>query len=88
MTNTDSIAVTGSEGTGETVEIDLTGGPFEPGFTAEPGTPEIEFEISLTGDQGDLLTIVGTAERDAIRAGRAGIALNGDDDMDVDRPGS
>ena len=67
--NTDSIVVNGSAGSVETLTIDLDGGPFAPGATAESGSSEIEISL-LLGDATDRLVIRGSAGPDAISVGR------------------
>jgi Ca2+-binding RTX toxin-like protein len=82
VTNTDTIVINGAPGR-QYVNIYLTGGPFEPGFTAEgAGTSEIEFQGSLQ-DGNNFVYIEGTAGPDTLTAGVGGINLNGDTDADV-----
>ena len=83
VTTTDRIDAAPTETGGELV-IDLAGGPFEPGLTAEAsGQSEIEF----TGDLYSApLTIIGSEGRDHIVFGSAGMNLNADEsspDADV-----
>jgi Ca2+-binding RTX toxin-like protein len=60
--------------------VDLSGGPFSPGFGNEAtGIPEIEFQY-LTPT---FLNVQGTAGADHLTFGQGGINLNGDDDTDV-----
>ena len=60
--------------------VDLHGGPFAPGFTAEPqGLPEIE--IQYIGPT--FLDVRGSAGPDHLTLGAGGVNLNGDDDVDV-----
>jgi hemolysin type calcium-binding protein len=60
--------------------VDLSGGPFEPGFGNEAtGIPEIEIQY-LTPT---FLNVQGTAGADHLTFGAGGINLNGDDDTDV-----
>lgn len=80
-----------------TFTIDLSGGPFAPGATDEPGTTdEIEFDLSSdTGVFGnDSIVILGTSGNDTIIAGdnpmgvpftfaEDGANLNNDEDADV-----
>ena len=83
VTNTDSIVVSGVVGSTESVTIDLSGGPFGPGATAE-ATGASELEISLLlGDASDLVTVSGSAGADRIVVGAAGIAFTTDGDADV-----
>src|SRR5688572_5717016 len=90
VTNTDTVRVTGNSPLVATF-VDMTGGPFAPGMTAEPdGTSEIEFEINLSAspdanpfDEGDLVVALGTSGADVITTTVAaeplpqGINLNG-----------
>jgi Ca2+-binding RTX toxin-like protein len=67
----------------ETLIVDLSGGAFEPGFTAEPsGSSEIEIVTSL-GDTTDVIVVRGTPGNDTIRMGSTGMGLNSDSDGDV-----
>lgn len=81
-TNTDSIAITGEVGTNETLTIDMRGGVFGPGATAETNTPEIEIATSL-GDATDRIVVYGTDGPDYFAAGQNGFAANGDGDVDI-----
>ena len=73
VTNTDTVRVTGSTPLVATF-VDMTGGPFVPGMTAEPdGTSEIEFEINFSASpdadpfsEGDLVVALGTSGADVI----------------------
>ena len=81
--NTDGITLTGGSGTLEQLTIDLSGGAFAPGFTAETtGSSEIEITTVL-GEAGDAITILGSAGDDAISIGTSGAALNADGDVDL-----
>jgi hypothetical protein len=88
VTNTDRIDVR-SKGLG-TVTLSLKGGPFAPGFSADPdGSSEIE--LSAGGD--GLIALVGSSAPDHFRymtaEGRSGLNLNpgpGDRDIDVFLP--
>ena len=80
--NTDSITITAPQGTAEGATIDLTGGPFAPGFTTETGSSEIEISIDL-GDTADTVTILGSPDPDTIYVGRKGVAFNADGDGDI-----
>jgi Ca2+-binding RTX toxin-like protein len=80
--NTDSISVTGSSSTTETLVIDHRGGLFAPGFTAEFNSPEIEITTNL-GNATDTVTFYGTEGDDYMSAGQLGMALNADGDVDV-----
>jgi Ca2+-binding RTX toxin-like protein len=68
----------------ETVTIDLSGGPFAPGKTAESnGVSEIEFEIG-GGNGTDRLFVNGGPKADSIAfQGLATARLNGDADADI-----
>ena len=58
-TNTDSIAIAGTAGTVETLTLDMSGGAFAPGATAEGGgVSEIEIATTL-GDATDVVVIRG-----------------------------
>ena len=81
-TNTDTILVSGAAASVEALTIDLSGGPFAPGATAESGTSEIEISL-LLGDAADLLTVRGTAGPDTISIGTNGISYTPDADVDV-----
>lgn len=89
--NTDSIQILDSVvpagGAAPQVTIDLSGGPFAPGFTDEPGSSdEIEIHLELSGVALPQLTIVGSSGDDHVVAGALGINLNADepdDDVDV-----
>ncbi len=80
--NTDSIAVIGAGGSGETLTIDQSGGAFAPGATGETGAPEIEIAVNL-GDATDAVVVLGTPGDDSIAVGTSGVALNADGDVDV-----
>jgi hypothetical protein len=63
----DSITASDTSNGTTTFTIDLAGGPFEPGATTtgEGTSPEIEFQVDLTGQFPDRLGIVGTGGPDA-----------------------
>jgi Ca2+-binding RTX toxin-like protein len=93
VTNTDTVLVSGA-GPADEVTIDLSGGPFAPGLTAETdgGTSEIEFIADLGGGSppGKLHVTAGTGP-DRITVGSGGINLNADEavaDSDVAVPSS
>jgi Ca2+-binding RTX toxin-like protein len=76
--NTDLVQVTHTGRSADTV--DLSGGPFEPGFTNETtGISEIELQF-LTPTFVD---VRGSAGADTLTFGAGGVNLNGDDDSDV-----
>lgn len=82
--NTDTINVTG---TGDhSLLIDLSGGPFAPGVTDEPGaSDEIEFSVDLGGTSDfDFLGIEGSSGADAVVMGTGGINLNAAETDGVD----
>jgi hypothetical protein len=83
VTNTDRIAIRGTE-IPESFTIDLTGGAFAPGVATEAtGTPEIELVLTTSSGQ-DNLNILGGTTNDTLRVGRQGSALlNGDTDIDL-----
>jgi Ca2+-binding RTX toxin-like protein len=83
VANRDTINVTGSGGN-ESVTIDLTEGPFEPGAVNEAGTTdEIEFVLNLGAGATDTVAILGQPGADTITVGESGINLNDADDVDV-----
>jgi Ca2+-binding RTX toxin-like protein len=88
MTTTDLIEVTATVPI--TVEIDLNGGAFAPGATAEAkGTSEIEWALELAA--GSTLVVEGGPDRDVVVAAKdatgAGLAFGaGDDDLEVRFP--
>lgn len=91
VTTTDQIQVTDtSNGTTE-FTIDLSQGPFAPGFTdEEDGTSEIEFSVDLGGFFPDRLVVVGTDGADDMLFRSDGLNLNNgaepllvDKDVDV-----
>lgn len=87
VTNTDTILVTGTgAGQPDDLTLDLAGGPFAPGLTAETdgGEPEIEISADLPG--GGDLRIGGADGNDVITLGAGGANLNADEavgDADV-----
>ncbi len=95
VTNTERILATGTAANNQDLRIDLSGGPFAPGKTAEAtGTSEIEFSVNLgeapTGqpaDSGDGVIVSGTTGADLLSVGANGFNLNGDDDVDVTTAG-
>lgn len=76
--NTDLIQIAH---TGESAStVDLRGGPFAPGFTAEPvGASEIE--LQFLGPT--FLDVRGSAGADRLSLASGGVNLDGDDDADV-----
>ena len=83
--NTDTVLI-GATGDTAAVGIDLSGGPFTPGFTDEPGSAsdEIELVLDLPGDS--LPAVLGTAGEDWFVVGAGGINMNAaepDDEADV-----
>lgn len=95
VTTTDRIQVTDtSNGTTE-FTIDLSQGPFAPGFTDEgDGTSEIEFSVDLGGFFPDRLVVVGTSAADNMQFRSDGLNLNNgaeplliDKDVDVTTSG-
>ena len=84
VNNIDSVTVTGTDGS-ETLILDLSGGTFAPGATAEStGLSEIEFDVDL-GDGTDELSILGSSGVDKITFGSTAVKLNGDADQDMSR---
>lgn len=86
VTNTEEILVTGTgPSQPDDLTIDLGGGPFAPGPSAEAdgGEPEIEISADLPG--GGDLRIAGADDNDVIALGAAGANLNADEAVgDVD----
>ena len=81
--NTDTIVVNGASGSIERLTVDLSGGMFAPGATAEAsGVSEIEVSITL-GDTSDIVVVSGTDGPDTISLGTTGIAYTTDGDADV-----
>jgi Ca2+-binding RTX toxin-like protein len=81
--NTDTIFVFGSAGAKERLVVNLTGGAFAPGATAEPaGSPEIEIVTSL-GSATDEILVLGSVADEMLVAGSAGMAFNNDSDADL-----
>ncbi len=70
------------------ITIDLSGGPFAPGATDEPGSSSDEIELHLQFDRValPLLTVAGSSGADHVVAGAGGLNLNAaepDDDVDL-----
>lgn len=85
VTNTDTIDVS-STGTAAEVVIDLSGGPFAPGETAETDAADSEIEWLVDLLAGSTLRIVGSDQPDDVVVGADGINLNADEatgDVDV-----
>jgi hypothetical protein len=83
VTNTDQIKVVAKEGS--VAWIELRGGPFAPGRTAEEdGFPEIEFTLS----GADFAEVMGGPSPDHFQflkaGGKTGVNLNADEDEDLD----
>jgi Ca2+-binding RTX toxin-like protein len=75
VANTDTIVVTAT-GIPTQITIDLSGGPFAPGATAEGGgSSEIEFTFDIAAGT-PTLRVAGSASADEIVAGDGGINLN------------
>ncbi len=93
VTTTETIQVTGT-GPGDEVTIDLSGGAFAPGKTAEAdgGDSEIEFVVDLgSGTPIGKVHLLGSAGSDAITIGDGGVNLNaaeavGDADVTFTNP--
>jgi Ca2+-binding RTX toxin-like protein len=88
--STETITVN-DQSTGATqLIIDLSGGPFAPGFSTEGGSsPEIEFAVNLGESSGDdtlldLVRIQGTGGADPIAVGSGGINLNPTEGAGID----
>ena len=61
-----------SDGQDAVLFIDLSGGPFAPGFSNEDDdSPEVEFDVSLPGSQSEI-DIYGTSDVDTVSAGSLG----------------
>ena len=82
VNNIDTINVNGSTGA-ETAVIDLSGGTFSPGATAEgTGTSEIEFNADL-GSGSDTVVVQGGSTDEFLDVTGSGVKLNNDTDTDV-----
>ena len=82
-TTTDTIVVNGTTGA-ENVTVDLSGGQFAPGVSAEgSGLAEIEFVVDLSTGVLDRVTVTGSGSADDVALGLSGLNLNADDDVDV-----
>src|SRR6266511_2384207 len=87
VTNTDTIKVIGAAGSDQLLSINVSGGPFAPGKTDEPGSSdEIEFNVDLGGDLSDGVSVFGALSGNVIRAGAKGLNLNAGeaDGIDLD----
>jgi Ca2+-binding RTX toxin-like protein len=85
VNNVDTITVTDSSPGGPTgIFIDLSGGPFAPGFSSEPASPEIEFSIQGGGGLNDMVKVLGSEGVDIVVLGRGGINLRADEAAGVD----
>lgn len=90
MTSTETITVNDQSSGPTQLIIDLSGGPFAPGFSTEGGaSPEVEFVVNLGETPGDdtlldLVRIQGTSGSDPIVAGSDGINLNPTEATGVD----
>lgn len=83
--DTDTITATGS-GAGNQLTIDLGGGAFAPGKTAESDGADSEIEWSVDLGQNGIVRVLGGAGVDTIAVGGGGINLNGAEasgDIDV-----
>ena len=90
VTNTDLIRVDGTTASSQAARIDLGGGQFEPGLTAEAGggaVSEIEIEVDLRTGASEEIQVFGGIGADTIGFGTAGGKLNGDADVDVTSSG-
>jgi hypothetical protein len=72
--------------------IDLSGGPFEPGYTAEANSSEIEFQLTDNGSGvNDMFVVTGGNAAKNITLGTNGVNLNADEalgrDVDVTTSG-
>jgi Ca2+-binding RTX toxin-like protein len=75
VTNTDTITVTDGSAGSNRVDIDLSDGPFAPGFTNElGGSDEIEIQVDLGAGNSDELRLLGTSGDDSLRLGSGGLA--------------
>ncbi len=80
--NTDTIFVFGSAAK-ERLVVNLTGGPFAPGATAEAaGSSEIEIVTSLASTNDEILAL-GSVSDETLAAGATGMAFNADGDADL-----
>src|SRR4051812_8110819 len=79
----DRIAVLGGAES-DTLELDLSGGPFAPGATPEAaGLSEIEITAELGGTPDDRVLVQGSAGNDTLTVGADGLSLDDDGDRDV-----
>jgi Ca2+-binding RTX toxin-like protein len=86
--NTDTIFVFGSSGAKERLVVNLTGGPFAPGATAEAaGASEIEIVTSLGGPNDEIL-VLGSVADETLVAGSTGMAFTNDADADLTYSGA
>jgi Ca2+-binding RTX toxin-like protein len=90
MTSTETITVNDQSSGATQLIIDLSGGPFAPGFSTEGGaSPEVEFAVNLGESPGDdtlldLVRVRGTSASDPLAAGTDGINLNPTEGAGVD----
>jgi hypothetical protein len=84
--NTDTINISGPlTSTIDGYVVDLSGGPFTPGFTPETdGNSEIEIVATNSSAAPATLTVEGGAGHDEVRAGPNGAVDLGDTDIDRD----
>jgi Ca2+-binding RTX toxin-like protein len=81
--NTNTISISGSNGSVEHLTVDQSGGALAPGATAEAtGISEIELAINL-GSASDVVVVRGTTSADALAIGLKGVSFNNDTDVDV-----
>jgi Ca2+-binding RTX toxin-like protein len=87
VNNTNKIFITIADGApADSIPIiDLSGGPFEPGYTAEAASSEIEFQVTHQGSgANDLMDISGGVNDENIRLGTNGINLNAGEIAGID----
>jgi Ca2+-binding RTX toxin-like protein len=83
--STDTITITDTSGGNTLARIDLSGGPFEPGSSGEPGgSDEIEFHVDLGGQPDDVLLVSGTSGHDLVVVGHKGVNLNPTETKGID----
>jgi hypothetical protein len=86
--NTDTVEVYGTTTSKEFFAVDQSTARLSPGATPEAsGVSEIEVHAHLGGNNDQLNVLMG-AEEDAMSAGDAGLAWNGDDDADITYEGN
>jgi Ca2+-binding RTX toxin-like protein len=87
VTTTGLIDLYDNFGGAQIVTFDLTNGPFQPGLEGG-ATSEIDLETTATGNQCDVIRVVGTGDDDHLRWGTQDgiewVNLNADETEDID----